>query len=213
MNAGSDTLRERVLAAAIATPSTTRRAGRLLAVLAIALSTGVAFALFELFGGLAHSRDRPLGQTVRLADGWALASAVLAWIVLGRGGSTLARSPPVLLMATAASPIALYAWMQHFPVWKSPPDGEVACLSLTVAIAAVPLASFLMLRRGLQPSHPGILGGAAGAMSGAWAAVLVLLWCPETDGLHALVGHVLPLVLLIALGAKIGASTLGLRKI
>jgi hypothetical protein len=50
-------------------------------------------------------------------------------------------------------------------------------------------------------------------MCGAWAAVLSLLWCPETESLHALVGHVLPLVLSIALGAKIGSSTLALPKI
>ncbi len=213
MNAATDALRARVLAVAAATPSTTRRMGHRLAVLAMALSIGVAFALFEMVGGLEHSRDRPFGETVRLADGWGLFSAALTWFVVGRGGSTLARSAPALLVATTGSPIALYAWMQHFPVWEATPDTEVGCLLLTLAFAAVPLTSFLMLRRGLEPSHPGMLGGAAGAMSGAWGAVLVLLWCPQTAALHGLVGHVLPLVLLIALGAKIGASTLGIRKI
>ncbi len=214
MNTGApDALRARILAAAAATPSTTRKQGRWHALLALALSIGAALALFELAGGLAHSRDRPFGQTVRLADGWGLFSAVLTWLVLGRGGSSLARSPPVLLAATAVSPVALYVWMKHFPTWETSSDTEVACLLLTLALATVPLASFLVLRRGLEPSHPATVGASAGAMCGAWAAVLALLWCPETNGLHALVGHVLPLVLLIALGAKIGSSTLALRKI
>jgi hypothetical protein len=210
---GADALKARILAAAAATPSTTRKRGKQMALLAVALSIGFALMLFELAGGLAHSRDRPLGQTVRLADGWGLVSTVLTWLVLGRGGSTLARSPPVLLSATAASPIALYAWMQHFPTLGIHQDTEVLCLLLTVAFGSAPLAAFLALRRGLEPSHPGILGAAAGAMSGAWAAVLVLLWCPQTDALHALVGHVLPNILLIALGAKIGSSTLAPRPV
>jgi len=208
-----DALRARILAAAAATPSTTRKQGKRQAILAVLASVGVAIMLFDLAGGFAHSRDRPFGQTVRLADGWGLFSAVLTWLVLGRGASTLARSPPVLLFATAASPFALYAWMSHFPTWQTTSDNEIACLLLTFGFAAVPLASFLALRRGLEPSHPGIVGAAAGAMCGALSAVLVLLWCPETDGLHALVGHVLPLVCLIALGAKIGASTLALPKL
>ena len=98
-------------------------------------------------------------------------------------------------------------------MWETSQDTEITCLLLTLAFAAVPLASFLVVRRGLEPSHPGIVGAAAGAMCGAWAAVLSLLWCPETESLHALVGHVLPLVLSIALGAKIGSSTLALPKI
>ena len=211
MHSTSEDLKARILAAAAATPSTTRKQGKRIAALGVVLAIGFALTLFQLVGGIEHSRDRPLGLTVRLADGWGLFSAVLTWLVVGRGGSTLARSPPVLLAATTGSPIALYAWMRHFPDWGASSDNEVVCLLLTFAFAAAPLAAFMLLRKGLEPSHPTLLGAAAGAMSGAWAAVLVFLWCPQTDALHALVGHVLPNILLIALGAKIGSSALAPR--
>lgn len=214
MHSTSEDLKARILAAAAATPSTTRKQTRRRAALAVVLAIGFAFALFELVGGLAHSKDRPLAQTIRLADGWGLASSLLTWLVVGRGGSTLARSPPVLLASTAGAPIALYAWMRHFPDWGSATsENEVACLLLTMAFSAAPLAAFMLMRQGLEPSHPTLLGAAAGAMSGAWGAVLVFLWCPHTGALHALVGHVLPNILLIALGAKIGSSTLSPREI
>lgn len=213
MHSSGEDLKARILAAAAATPSTTRKQGRRFAALVIVLAIGSSLALFELAGGLAHSRDRPLGQTVRLADGWGLVSSLLTWLVVGRGGSTLARSPPVLLGATAASPIALYAWMRHFPDWGASGDNEVACLLMTLAFAAAPLAAFMLLRKGLEPSHPTLLGAAAGAMSAAWGAVLVFLWCPQTDALHTLVGHVLPNIVLIALGGAIGSSTLAPRPI
>src|SRR5580700_4417756 len=100
-------LRERVLASAAASPSLTRPRGRRLAAALVGLSIAIGLGVFGLLGGLASAEARPLLLTVRLTDGCALASAFLTWLVVGRGGRTLARSPPVLAVATLAFPVLL----------------------------------------------------------------------------------------------------------
>ena len=206
-------LRNRVLAAAAATPSMTRRQGQRIAVVLTLASVGVALALFELAGGLAPPRDRPLFMTVRLADGWALFSAILTWLVIGRGRSTLARPPPAIAAATFACPLLLMSWTQQFGDLSlaASSGGPWSCFLLTMLVAAVPLASFLVLRRGVEPQNPGTLGAAMGAMCGSWASVLGLLHCPIVASEHVLVGHVAPLVLLTMLGMLMGPSALGPR--
>ena len=85
------------------------------------------------------------------------------------------------------------------------------CLSHTLAMSALPLGSFLALRRGVEPRGPWALGAAVGATCGAWASILVDLWCPLTNTPHVLVGHVLPIAILVALGTLLGRSMLGVR--
>ena len=88
-------LKERVLAAAAASPSLTRREGKRLAWQLAVLSVVVGISLLELAGGIAHSRDRPLAVTVRLADGWALASAALTCRAPYDRTSSTTRASPV----------------------------------------------------------------------------------------------------------------------
>ncbi len=197
-------LRERVLAAAADTPSMSRPQGRRLAASLAALSVAVALAIFTLAGGLAHARARPLLDSVRLADGWALASAGLAWLVLGRGSRTLFRSPQLLQAAAWGSPLWLLAWMPRFVSAEGSVGSAAACFGLTLALSAIPLASFLALRSGAEPECPGSLGAGAGAMVGACAQVLVLLWCPVTSLAHALLGHALPMAVLALFGSVAG---------
>jgi hypothetical protein len=205
----SAALKERVLAAAAATPSLTRRQGQRLAGFVVGVSIATALAVFEMAGGLAHSRDRPVAITVRLADGWALASAMLTWLVLGRGRSTLARSPPLLALATLATPVLLFLWTQVEGVYvESAACSAWTCLATGLAMAAAPLGSFLAVRRGIPLPRPSTLGGAAGAMCGGWAGVLLLLACPSTEARHVIAGHVAPLLLTIGAGAVVGRSVL-----
>jgi hypothetical protein len=202
-------LRERVLAAAVATPSLTRPQGRRLAACLAVLSVVLAFAIFEIAGGLAHAQDRPLLASARLADGWGLASAALLWLVLGRHSRTIFRSPPLLRAATWASPVWLLAWIPKFAGAETGLEGAAGCFGLTLALSATPLASFLALRRGAEPECPGTLGAAAGAAFGACAQVLVLLFCPVSDVTHGVVGHALPLAVLAVIGGVAGRSVLG----
>lgn len=201
-------LRDRVLAAAAAAPSMTRRQGRRIGLGLAGLSMAIALALFELCGGLAPSEARPLILTVRLADGWALFAAGLTWLVLGRGGSTLARPPMLLAAASLAAPFLLILWTGQFTgLYPPPPEsGGWSCLLLIVGAAATPLVSFFTLRRGIEPQRPAMLGAAVGAMCGAWAGMLALLNCPMTDRWHVLLWHVGPLVLLVAFGMSLGRA-------
>jgi hypothetical protein len=50
-----------------------------------------------------------------------------------------------------------------------------------------------------------------GAACGAWANVLLLLWCSLSDAPHVVLGHVAPLVLFIVAGGLVGPYTLGGR--
>ena len=204
-------LRERVLAAAAATPSPTRLDTRRQRARLLALSLLAGIALLELTGGVAHSRDRPLALTLRLADGWGLACAVLTWL-LRRRSSMLLSFPRLLTLATLACPAALFAWMARFQgaFPEPPPTPDWACLAFTVAGAATPLGCFLHLHRGLELERPDLLGAAAGAAAGAWSALLALLWCPTTSPWHVLLGHVAPIAILTCLGSWLGESMLGL---
>jgi hypothetical protein len=204
-------LKARILAAAAATPSPTRHQGRraLRFVLVASIAAGVAF--FELAGGLALASDRPLVLTVRLADGWALASAALTWLA-ARFGTPLVRSAEILRAACITAPAALVLWAAHFHgAYPDPPtEGAWACIITSLACAATPLAGVLWARRGSEARHPATLGAVIGAACGAWAGVLALLRCPQTGPFHVLLAHALPLVIATLVGALAGARVLAM---
>jgi hypothetical protein len=205
-------LKQRVLAAAAATPSPTRRQDRRLRAGLLALSLLAGIGLLELVGGIAQPSARPPGVTVRLADGWALASTLLTWLMLRRKDGLLLAFPRALLFATLACPVMLFAWMARFHgTFPEPsPTPDWACLAFTLAGAATPLGSFLTLYRGIELERPDLLGAAAGAAAGAWSGVLALLWCPTTSPWHVLLGHVAPIAILTCVGSILGAWMLGL---
>jgi hypothetical protein len=205
-------LKDRILTAAAATPSLTRRQGKRLGFGVVALSLAFAITAFELAGGFAHSRDRPLALTVRFADGWAMFSAALAWVV-GRKTTPFVQAPELLALLVVGCPFALMAWMSRFHgAYADPlPAEHWRCLLGTLALAAIPLGCFLRMRRGQEPQYPATLGAAMGAVAGAWSAVVMVLWCPDTSPSHALAGHAFPLALTIVIGSLAGASLLGIR--
>lgn len=200
-------LRERVLSAAAATPSMTRRQGRRMAVMLIALSSAVAAALLAVVGGPAD-----VGESVStrgpIVRGWAIAAISLLCLVLGRGRSTVVRAPQLLTAATWASPVVILMWTLRFDGGGASLHEAVKGLGLGIAVAITPLASFLFIRRGAEPRYPGALGGAAGAMCGACAQVIVLLWHPFTGVGYAAVAHAVPLVALAGIGRVTGGWTL-----
>jgi RNA polymerase sigma factor (sigma-70 family) len=160
-----------VLAAAAATHSTTRRRGRAAGGAFLAASVALAVTVFEGIGGFAHGAGRPLGITLAVAGGWTAVSALLAWLVVGRGGSTLARRPLLVGAAAFATPFALFAWMHLFNGTYVEPYSAAGyrCLRYTLFVSALPLATFLALRRAVEPRYPAVLGAGAGAACAAWA--------------------------------------------
>jgi hypothetical protein len=210
----SPTLKDRVLASAAAKPSP-KRSGQLgRTVTLVAVSAAVAGGIFQFSGGAAHCAGRPCLTTLELAGGWGLACALLSAVVFWRPGTVLPRKPALMLAVALGTPIALFAWMQVFAGTYVEPFSRLGlrCMGFTLTAAALPLATVLLLRRGVEPRRPAVLGAAIGVICGAWASVVVAAWCPLTNAMHALVGHVAPVVLLGLFGAGVGRWVLGMRQ-
>jgi hypothetical protein len=211
----SKSLRSRVLESAASAPSMTRRQGRLLAIALSAASIALAMIVFESIGGLAHSAGRAHALTLLIATGSIALSGVLTWAVLSRGRSSMARAPLALGLAALATPLVVFLWMQLFSGTYAEPFQRVGyrCLSYCLVMSALPMASFMVLKRGVEPRMPAVLGAAVGAACSAWGGSLIDLWCPLTNAPHVLVGHVAPIVIAILIGALVGHFTLGIRAI
>jgi hypothetical protein len=210
----SDALRARVLSAVAATPSATRRQGHIASGILVAASVAIAVAVFEGVGGLMHGAARPSAITVALTMGWAAVSAALTWFVLGRrDGPMMVRRPLVIVLAVVATPIVLFLWTRLFYGTYDEPYQAIGyrCLRYTLYVSALPLAAFLLLRRAVEPRYPAVLGAGAGAACASWAGALIHAWCPLTNSMHVLVGHVTPIVLATLVGAIVGQFTLGVR--
>jgi hypothetical protein len=210
----SEVLRARVLAAASAARSPTRRQGRVLASVFLAASVAIAATIFEAIGGLGHGAGRPTTITVVLAAGWSLVSALLTWLIVARGGSVMVRRPLLVAALALAMPFVLFFWMHLFYGTYAEPFQAIGyrCLGYTLFISALPLGAFLLLRRAIEPRYPSALGAGAGAACASWAGALVDLWCPLTNPMHVLIGHVAPLVLATLVGAVLGHFMLGVRR-
>lgn len=213
MSASSPHLRARVLEAARATPARTRRTGRWVGAALLLASVLLAIGLFEYVGGLGHAAGRPFRLTLIISVGWSLACVALTWASLVRGRSSLSRRRAVLLFAAIAAPVATFFWLHAFSGLFAEPFERFGwrCLGYTLAMSALPLASFISLRRGSEPRTPASLGGAVGATVAAWAGLLVDLWCPLNNTPHVLVGHVVPIVIVSLLGALTGSRWLAPR--
>ncbi|APR75277.1 Hypothetical protein A7982_00623 [Minicystis rosea] len=206
-------LKARTLAQVAATPSPTRPDGaRRTATLVLAAALS-GIVLFQAAGGLEHASGRPLRLTWGIAGGWLFWSAALSWLVLRRGRSTLGARPGLLRLAALATPLVSLAWLHAFSGTYAEPSGRVGfrCLAGTLLIASPLLAALFVARRGVDPRAPRTLGCALGAVAGAWAGVLVDLWCPLTNLSHVFIGHALPLASMIGIGALAGGFALGAR--
>ena len=180
----------------------------------VAFGLLVPVALFTLLGG-AEQGPRPLPLMLLTAGGTFTLAALALWGALGRGGRTLGRPRAWLLVLTlvpcALLPLCKLGFSVLFPnmlqAWATRPG--LRCFAVSLLFGVVPLLALLVARRGTDPVHPRALGAALGAAGGLWAATLVDLWCPVAFPLHVVVGHVLPALLLAALGAVAGARLLG----
>jgi len=207
-------LKRRVLEAVRAEPAPTRAAARQRAWLALAACTAIALAIFVHFGGIRRF-DRPALLVVLTCFGWSAVATAAAWIGMGRGQATIGRTTAALIATILAIPPVMLGWKigvtlllapDQMASWPGRPGFR--CLGLSIAMALPLLLSFVMLRRRSDPVHPGIAGAAFGITAGVFAGTLVDLWCPIAYVPHVLLGHILPLVVVAALGAWAGRSFL-----
>jgi hypothetical protein len=171
--------------------------------------------LFGDVGGVAHAVGRP--QT---SGAWVLAGSVVlalssTWLVLPFRRSMLSPPRGLLLGVTIGVPLLVGAWLM---LWHTAYDDPFIrtgwrCFALTALTAPWPFATLVYASRRVEPRHPGTAGAALGAVAGAWAAVMVELWCPLAGHQHVLVGHVLPLVVLTLAGSAVGVRMFRLRRV
>jgi hypothetical protein len=211
-------LRSRVLDAVAREPAPANTVGARRRLFVVA--RGIAVASLVWIAVMIHgpeARGRPLGYVMEL-DGLWLALAVLAtWAGVSRGRSMLGRPTSWKLIVATLTPVALLlAWVPIAIAWPrtlhdgSGPRAHIICVVMTCVFAAGPLVAFARLRRASDPVSPRLTGAALGAAAGAWGAVAHALVCGYTSPVHIVVGHVLPVAVLAAVGVVVGDRVVAL---
>jgi hypothetical protein len=210
-------LKSRVLSVVQSSPSPTRRTTLGAIRVLIPGAAIVAGCLYFVFDGVHNGQGRAPVVLAASLSVWIGAALVSLWSVVGAGGSPTGRPRPWLLAVAIGMPaLVLASMLALFATAKAGGGLPVAaihragvrCLGMTFAAAVVPVLALLFVRRGSDPLHPAAHGAAIGASFGAYAGIMVCLWCPDLSPPHVVVGHVTPLVLLALLGATVGARVL-----
>ncbi len=210
-------LRARILAEAAKTPAPTRKDHRLRIGLLSTVGAVMTSALFFGMGGVVRG-SRPM-ELIAFTVGAALFGAlVLTRVSGGTGGSMLGRPRPVLLLAAViGAPLLACFALAAATLWPEqaledvPGHAHLACGVITLAQGAIPLVLLVWPRRGTDPVHPALTGAALGMAAGAWTAMMAALRCPHVPAAHCIIAHVLPTVILTALGAVLGHILLRVR--
>jgi hypothetical protein len=208
----SDSTRERLAHAIAQAPSLTRSQLQKRAWIAYGVAIAAMLAVFAAVGGIDHSAIRPASSTARITLGLLVLAALSTAVISKRASSPLGHSGALLAALFGCIPCVVLAWLvlrQQRAVPAEIPVG-FRCLALTMVLGGMLLAAMTYARRASDPVHPGWLGAALGAVSAAWAAILVAAWCPLYDLSHTLLGHVAPVLLLAAAGAVLAARALRL---
>ena len=171
--------------------------------------------LFGDAGGLAHAVGRPSASGSWILAGTAALAICATWLVLPSRRSMLSPARARLLGVAIGVPLLIGAWLV---LWHTTYDDPFTrsgwrCFGLTALTAPWPFATLVYASRRVEPRYPGTAGAALGAVAGAWAAVMVELWCPLAVHQHVIVGHVLPLVVLTLAGAAIGVRMFRLPRV
>jgi hypothetical protein len=202
-------MKDRVLAAARQHPSPPRRRGLPAGLLACAAAL-VMGAILALRGGPGHATGRPGDVGVWIVVGIAALAATVTWLVLPPRRSMLPPPTSRLLAIAVGVPVIVGAWLVGWHAAYPDPFHRfgLACFELTLALAPWPFVALAVTAPRMHPERPWVLGAALGAAAGAWAALVVELWCPLADPRHVAIGHVAPLVALVGLGALLGPRLL-----
>jgi hypothetical protein len=210
-------LKAKVLASVLETRPQPRRWWGPTALFVIPTSAAVAISLFVATDGLHHGAGRPAWVLVSTVLGWVAVAALATWLAFDRGRSAVGRARVWLLVTALATPALLFVialvWSESLPdlaAWW-PERLGLKCFGLTLAMAAWPLVGMALVRRGSDPVHPGVTGAALGAASGAWAGVVVDVWCPVMHPAHVAIGHILPIVILSLFGLALGRRVIAMR--
>jgi hypothetical protein len=210
-------LRAQVIERSAREPSPTRAQLGLEQRVVLSIAMLVPLLLFVAWGGI-RVGPRPDRLVLLTALGSAVLATGFAIVGLGRSRSMLGRPRSWLVAQVLLTPVLLLGWRvlisARYPnmmtEWVERPG--LRCFTLSTLLSLAPLLGVLWLRRGSDPLHPRLTAAAFGAAVGAGVWVLVDLWCPVSYVPHLLLGHVLPLLLLIALSALLGSRVIAIGK-
>jgi len=139
-----------------------------------------------------------------------LAAALLASAIgLARGRSMVGTTTEALSLAAWGVPLLLLLLVvvidPHGTSTAAASDALLLhawpCGLLTLLIALPLLGIALLVLRGLTLSRPGLAGACLGLSAETWAHLLIRVHCPLAGAGHAILGHLLPLLPLMILGA------------
>lgn len=209
-------IRARVLKQARDTPSPTRAQHRKQVRAVVWAAIVVVLLLFLASGGV-RSAPRPDRLVFTTSVGSGFIALIAGGIALSQARSMLGRAASRLLAVALVTPALLFAWKvlassrtpNMMLEWSARPGFR--CLGLSIVLGLAPLVGVMWIRRGCELTHPCLAGAGIGATVGAGVWVLVDLWCPVGYVPHLLLGHVLPLVLVIGASALVGGRTLALH--
>lgn len=209
-------LRARILEEAKKTPAPTRSEHQKRVAAVVTIGTLATTALFFAMGGFARG-TRPV-ELVFFTAGFAIFSAaVLTRLSAPRRSSPLPGPRQVLVAAcVAAAPVLAVSVLAATLIWPPEPEtvamkSHLACALMTVVQGALPLVVLIVPRRGSDPVHPVVTGAALGMTAGAWTAAMAYLRCPHAEAGHCLLAHVVPTIVLTAIGALLGRMFLRVR--
>jgi negative regulator of sigma F NrsF-like protein len=105
---------------------------------------------------------------------------------------------PLYAALSLANPVHI-AGMQ--PAWVDISPWGARCFFIACGVGTLVLASSAIVLRRAVPVASGWRAAAIGAAAGSWAGLAVFVFCPSGDRQHLLVGHVFPVMALVAAGA------------
>lgn len=205
-------LRERVLTTRAATagaPPGAWERRRVAALVVVAVWTAATTVYLERRGDWAQLPGWYRGASLLLTLGIG-AGLLLAGFWRGR----YLTGPPVGVTRAlaAAGPLAALAWviLVAYPTtppgdWLSEAASSLHCHAIGVVAALPALGALLWLRRGLVIPAPGLLGACLGASAAAWSHAMLFSVCPVGGSVHASLGHAMPSLPVMLLGALVGS--------
>jgi len=169
-------------------------------------SGGWLVAMLLLLGIRPDWHDLPVTGLVLTLAGLLLGAIVAAALGVARGRSMVGPSTERLAAVAAALPLLILLLVvgidPHGPSSiGSPPWHAGPCGLLVLGIALPLLGIGRYVLRGLILSRPGLVGACLGLAAATFAHLVIRVHCPITGPGHALLGHLLPLLPLMAIGA------------
>lgn len=141
-----------------------------------------------------------------------MVASLFATVRLSRPGARTARLPVAM-----ATPIVLMWAVAAFVLYVAEPAARSglflgqtwqSCPLLIALLSAPALVSVIWAMKGLAPTRPRLAGFAAGLLSGAMAALVYCLHCPELEAPFVGFWYLLGMLIPAAAGAWLGETLL-----